>query len=695
MIEIALAALLLVQEPPSDEKIKQLIDQLGADYEDERVAARKELEKVGAPAEPHLVDALTKEDYRIRKGCLELLTILKSQKAVERASGIFRSATEEKTVRESAFSYLRVTGKPAEDVMIEALDSAETGWRREALLHLTEIKSEKCAEKVAALYDKETDKALKETAFQCLQNVGKPAQPFLLKLLGSQDATVRKGALAGLKKIGATGDEIFEPVSKLFLIESDPQTLAEATEVLKTGGEKSIPIYLEGLRSAQEIVRVESINGLRTLKPDSALEPLAKLFETDGSEKVREDAAAAVEQYGAKAEDALVRAFDNANAKVRWRALVGLQTIKAEKPYARIAELFRNDKDPDVHKKAFDYLKAMGARAEKELLIALKDEMKEIREQAIDALGGAKCEAAIEPLLDLVTDLDENIRTRAMGALCRIGPKAIEAAKAAAEAKKIKPKARDLIIAMYHQEEVEGILLKLMSKEGGTGYYDGQFADLDKFGRERAMPVLVKIATDREHKLRVETANQQQMKELAIMAVGVLGGADQATALEEAMKANAPVAEEHEEFVISLYRLGRKGPYEALLKQVTKDVEAELKKDHKGEAYGMLFTAGKLQARVGERAPALASYERLAKVLEEHKQTREEIYADSLYNIACLLALMGEKTRAVEALGRAVDAGFKDRSWIEMDRDLASIRDDAGYKALMADAKRFERKLPD
>lgn len=52
------------------------------------------------------------------------------------------------------------------------------------------------------------------------------------------------------------------------------------------------------------------------------------------------------------------------------------------------------------------------------------------------------------------------------------------------------------------------------------------------------------------------------------------------------------------------------------------------------------------------------------------------------YNVACLYALEGEKTRAIECLENAVKAGFAHREWVEKDPDLDSLRDDPRFKTL-------------
>jgi dienelactone hydrolase len=53
------------------------------------------------------------------------------------------------------------------------------------------------------------------------------------------------------------------------------------------------------------------------------------------------------------------------------------------------------------------------------------------------------------------------------------------------------------------------------------------------------------------------------------------------------------------------------------------------------------------------------------------------------YNFACALARSGQRAQAVEALRRAVEAGFGDAAHIEADPDLEPIRGEPGYRALV------------
>jgi adenylate cyclase len=54
------------------------------------------------------------------------------------------------------------------------------------------------------------------------------------------------------------------------------------------------------------------------------------------------------------------------------------------------------------------------------------------------------------------------------------------------------------------------------------------------------------------------------------------------------------------------------------------------------------------------------------------------------YNIACLYVDQGDKQHAIDLLEKAVDLGWGDRAWIETDIDLAPLRDDERFKALLA-----------
>lgn len=55
----------------------------------------------------------------------------------------------------------------------------------------------------------------------------------------------------------------------------------------------------------------------------------------------------------------------------------------------------------------------------------------------------------------------------------------------------------------------------------------------------------------------------------------------------------------------------------------------------------------------------------------------------ALYNLACARALLGQTAPALDALERAVEAGFRDAGTLAGDQDLASLRGDPRFQALV------------
>ncbi len=54
-----------------------------------------------------------------------------------------------------------------------------------------------------------------------------------------------------------------------------------------------------------------------------------------------------------------------------------------------------------------------------------------------------------------------------------------------------------------------------------------------------------------------------------------------------------------------------------------------------------------------------------------------------LYNVACNLAMLGEKEEALDHLERAAEQGAVSAAWMRNDEDLVSLRNDARYTALL------------
>lgn len=128
------------------------------------------------------------------------------------------------------------------------------------------------------------------------------------------------------------------------------------------------------------------------------------------------------------------------------------------------------------------------------------------------------------------------------------------------------------------------------------------------------------------------------------------------------------------------------------------------------DAHGRQFQQASIAEREGNAAGAIEIYRELiaadANDAEAWLQLgrslhRQKQYADAskafvqaakgekqrstaLYNLSCAYALSGEKEKAIEAATQAFEAGFKTKFFYQSDEDLASVREDPRFQALLA-----------
>jgi serine/threonine protein kinase/Flp pilus assembly protein TadD len=95
---------------------------------------------------------------------------------------------------------------------------------------------------------------------------------------------------------------------------------------------------------------------------------------------------------------------------------------------------------------------------------------------------------------------------------------------------------------------------------------------------------------------------------------------------------------------------------------------------HPDDVRAICFGAQSL-CELGERERSLEWTERALALEPEDSSV--------LYNVACAYALLGESEKAVTCLEDAVRHGYNHKEWIENDSDLASIRDNPRFRALL------------
>jgi thiol-disulfide isomerase/thioredoxin len=116
------------------------------------------------------------------------------------------------------------------------------------------------------------------------------------------------------------------------------------------------------------------------------------------------------------------------------------------------------------------------------------------------------------------------------------------------------------------------------------------------------------------------------------------------------------------------------------------------------------------ELRAKKNDEAVATYEKLLAHLAENKakftdfpeSQQKAVRAHAYYNMACAFALAGKREPSLDALQKAIEAGFYDWQHMEKDDDLASVRGEPRWKELMQvlrgtdkEAKRLEKLAKD
>lgn len=89
-----------------------------------------------------------------------------------------------------------------------------------------------------------------------------------------------------------------------------------------------------------------------------------------------------------------------------------------------------------------------------------------------------------------------------------------------------------------------------------------------------------------------------------------------------------------------------------------------------------------------------ADYDKALKIAETMHEQRPE-HVDTIYNIACMHCLKGDKAKAYKWLEKAVDAGYDDASQLRTDADFRTIRGEDRFRKIVRQVQRRERKASD
>ena len=99
-----------------------------------------------------------------------------------------------------------------------------------------------------------------------------------------------------------------------------------------------------------------------------------------------------------------------------------------------------------------------------------------------------------------------------------------------------------------------------------------------------------------------------------------------------------------------------------------------------GEDTDILAHLGQLYTKAGRHRDALAVDRRFVAL-----RPRDPL---ALYNLACSYALLKHLTRAFAALKKAIELGYRDFDYMQLDTDLENLRKDPRWNDLVSGSKR-------
>ena len=319
---------------------------------------------------------------------------------------------------------------------------------------------------------------------------------------------------------------------------------------------------------------------------------------------------------------------------------------------------------------AADAIVDIGADAVPAIVPLLDDPDARVQGAAVEILVRIGTPESVKPILQLLDDSNPSVRDLVHGTFLQFGRQCRRTLRDLAKADvDLEDDVRKLL-EDWAQDEIEKHFASQITANGDSGFYHGQFDALRPIA-EDVSPVLLRMFQDPAFQFRDPGASRRaRFRQLAGEALGELGSPEVIPDLQRIAGGGGAFGSTA---AYSLYRLGDREPVERMEKDLLDALAAA-----PAAARGTLhLQVAELYSRIGEHAKAADAYQ-------------ESIRAGastpvSQYNLACNLAMMGKKKEALAALRRAIDLGYSNAEWLQLDRDLESLHDEPEFRKMVGD----------
>jgi HEAT repeat protein len=233
----------------------------------------------------------------------------------------------------------------------------------------------------------------------------------LIRLLKHRDLDVQYGAAEALGEIGDSG--AVEPLIAALKNDAYSGVRWKAAEALSKIGAPAVEALIGALRHDDDDVRWKAAIALGEIGDSRAIEPLIILL-CDEDRFVKSHAALALGAIGEPAVNPLLSALREGDGNLRWGAAIALGKIRDPRA---IEPLIQADKYENVRAESASSLAAMGKPALGPLLQFLKFSDGPERIEVVAALGELHDTDAIQPLIQMLENADEDERKAIADAL--------------------------------------------------------------------------------------------------------------------------------------------------------------------------------------------------------------------------------------------------------------------------------------
>jgi len=321
--------------------------------------------KIGQTAVDPLMAVLSDENWSIRKTATQTLGAIGDIRAVEPLMAALKD--ENPDVREAVVNAL---GKIDDSRAIEPL--------------------------TAALSDKDSN--VRETVAQALDTLGWSANSENEKAM----YLVAKREWDNSVKIGQPA---VEPLIAILMDESSGVQIAAAQALGAIGDSQAVEPLIAGLTDESSSVQIAAAQALGAIRDNRAVEPLIAAL-ADKSFDVREAATNALNEIGQPAVEPLITRLTDESSDVRKAAAHALDTLNWSANSENEKAMYF------VAKQEWDGCVKIGKSAVEPLIAVLSDENWSIRKAAIQTLRTIGDSRAVEPLMAVFINKDEDLGVR-------------------------------------------------------------------------------------------------------------------------------------------------------------------------------------------------------------------------------------------------------------------------------------------